>query len=134
MGTPQFKVGDKVRRKAKHQNGYWKWGDKAFKINGMSAGWLYLDGAGNNWDALNFDLVEPEANPTPARSDGSSTDYYKLPPGAADLLDLIEYKKMSFALGNIFKACYRLGEKEGVDLKYDLNKIIFFAERMKANL
>jgi len=67
-------------------------------------------------------------------SDGSSTDYYRLPPGAIDLLDLIEHKKMSFALGNIFKACYRLGEKSGVDLTYDLNKIIFFAERMKAGL
>lgn len=41
---------------------------------------------------------------------------------------------MDFAIGNIFKACYRLGEKEGTDLLYDLNKIIFFAERKKALL
>jgi len=68
------------------------------------------------------------------KSDGGSTDYYKIPAGATDLIDLIEHKKMGFSLGNIFKACYRLGEKEGNDLLYDLNKIIFFAERMKAEV
>lgn len=77
------------------------------------------------------DVMEMEKK---VKSDGSSTDYYKLPPGATDLLDLIEHKEMDFAIGNIFKACYRLGEKEGTDLIYDLNKIIFFAERKKALL
>ena len=37
---------------------------------------------------------------------------------------------MSFARGNIFKAVYRLGEKNGIDDEYDLNKIIYYAERM----
>jgi len=64
------------------------------------------------------------------KSDGGSTSYYQLPEGATELNDLIEHKKMSFALGNCFKACYRLGEKEGADLLYDLNKIVFFANRM----
>lgn len=68
------------------------------------------------------------------KSDGGSTDYYKIPPGAVELNDLIEHKNMSFALGNIFKACYRLGEKEDVDAMYDINKIIYFAERLKAQL
>ena len=76
-----------------------------------------------------FPSVQPKV-----KSDGGSTDYYKLPSGATDLIDLIEHKKMSFSLGNIFKACYRLGEKEGNDLLYDLNKIIFFAERMKKEI
>lgn len=62
-------------------------------------------------------------------SDGSSTDYYKIPEGSVDLIDLIEFKNMNFAVGNIFKACYRLGQKEGNDDAYDLRKIIFFAER-----
>ena len=62
-------------------------------------------------------------------SDGSSTDYYKIPSWATDLIDLIEHKKMNFAIGNIFKACYRLGEKDGIDRAYDLRKIIFFAQR-----
>lgn len=65
-------------------------------------------------------------------SDGGSTDYYRLPAGATELNDLIEHKGMSFALGNIFKACYRFGEKDAASRMYDLNKIIYFAERLKA--
>jgi len=62
-------------------------------------------------------------------SDGGSTLYYELPPGATELNDLIEHKNMSFAVGNIFKAAYRLGQKEGAEEEYDLRKIIYFAER-----
>jgi len=58
---------------------------------------------------------------------GGSTDYYKIPPGAKDLQDLIEFKSMNFARGNIFKAIYRMQDKGS--LEYDLNKIIWFAER-----
>lgn len=68
----------------------------------------------------------------PAQSsdnNGGSTDYYKLPINAKDLQDLIEYKDMDFALGNIFKACYRLGECSHSEAIRDLNKIIWFAER-----
>lgn len=61
-------------------------------------------------------------------SDGGSTDYYKLPPHATELKHLISHKSMSFARGNIFKACYRLGEKQGVNLEYDLQKIKFFID------
>ena len=64
-------------------------------------------------------------------SDGGSTEYYDLPEGAKTLNDLIEYKEMSFARGNIFKAAYRLGEKDVADELYDLNKIIYFANRLK---
>jgi len=60
------------------------------------------------------------------KSDGGSTSYYELPEGASELNDLIEHKGMSFALGNIFKACYRFGEKDAASQLYDLNKIIFF--------
>jgi len=63
------------------------------------------------------------------KSDGGSTDYYRLPEGATELLDLIDHKQMSFGIANIFKACYRFGEKEQTDRAYDLRKIIFFAER-----
>lgn len=63
------------------------------------------------------------------KSDGGSTDYYDIPEGVVDLQGLIEYKNMNFAVGNIFKACYRMGRKEGNDDSYDLRKIIFFAER-----
>lgn len=67
-------------------------------------------------------------------SDGLSTDYYKLPDYATELRHLISHKDMSFARGNIFKACYRLGEKDGVDALYDINKIIFFANELKEML
>ena len=76
-------------------------------------------------------VPRPQTKDGKIKSDGGSTDYYKIPAGATDLIDLIEHKKMPFSLGNIFKACYRLGEKKGVDAIYDLNKIIFFAERLK---
>lgn len=65
-------------------------------------------------------------------SEGGSTDYYRLPDGATELMDLIEHRRMSFALGNIFKACYRFGEKDTASRLYDINKIIYFAERLKA--
>lgn len=67
-------------------------------------------------------------------SDGWSTDYYKIPEGAKELGDLIDHKDMNFNVGNIFKASYRLGEKEGTDAMYDLNKIIWFATREKQKL
>lgn len=60
---------------------------------------------------------------------GGSTDYYKLPHNATDLQDLIEHKDMSFARGNVFKACYRLGENK-VDPLRDLYKIQWFVDRM----
>lgn len=63
-------------------------------------------------------------------SDGKATVYYDFPEGASTLNDIIEFKNMSFARGNIFKAAYRLGEKNGIDDIYDLNKIIYYAERM----
>jgi len=61
-------------------------------------------------------------------SDGGSTGYYALPKHADELRHLISAKAMSKARGDIFKACYRLGEKEGVDVGYDLNKMKFFIE------
>lgn len=62
-------------------------------------------------------------------SNGWSTDYYKIPEGAQELQDLIEHKDMNFAVANIFKASYRLGDKLGTSAEYDLNKIIWFAQR-----
>lgn len=79
-------------------------------------------------------IVHPPA-PTEARtkiaSTGGSSSYYFLPKGATELNDLIEFKEMSFARGNIFKALYRLGEKEGIDIEYDLNKIELFLGRLR---
>lgn len=66
------------------------------------------------------------------KNNGGSTDYYKLPAGATELNDLIEAKNMPFWRGNIFKAAYRLGEKDVATEEYDLNKIIYFANRRLA--
>jgi len=65
------------------------------------------------------------------KSDGGSTDYYRLPEHATELRHLISHKNMSKSRGDIFKACYRLGEKDGSDVMYDLNKIEFFIKDLK---
>lgn len=65
---------------------------------------------------------------------GWRSDYYDLPDGADGLQDLIEFKNMNFARANIFKAAYRLGEKQGTTELYDIDKILWYAQREKARL
>jgi hypothetical protein len=65
---------------------------------------------------------------TKVKSDGGATSYYELPPHATELRHLISHKNMSKSRGDIFKACYRLNEKDGGDIMYDLNKIKFFID------
>jgi hypothetical protein len=65
---------------------------------------------------------------------GSTPSQYGLPEGAKDLQDLIEYRGMNFALGNIFKACYRQGVCKHSDRMRDFRKIIWFANRELARL
>lgn len=72
--------------------------------------------------------------PSSGKSSGGSTAYYNIPANAKDLQDLIELKKMNFSRANIFKAAYRLGEKDNTSDRYDLNKIIWFAQRMLGEL
>ena len=48
---------------------------------------------------------------TKVASDGLSTSYFRLPGHATELRHLISQKSMSKSRGDIFKACYRLGEK-----------------------
>jgi hypothetical protein len=62
-------------------------------------------------------------------SNGWTTEYYELPDGAKEMQDLIEHRDMNFAMGNVFKACYRYGHKENTSQEYDLNKIIWYATR-----
>jgi hypothetical protein len=64
-------------------------------------------------------------------SDGLSTSYYTIPEHATELRHLISHKSMSKSRGDIFKACYRLGEKDGTDVLYDLNKMEFFIKDLK---
>lgn len=70
---------------------------------------------------------------TKVASDGGPSSYYDFPESST-LNDLIEFKEMGFAQGNIFKAAFRLGHKEGISLDYDLNKIEYYVDRMRKQL
>lgn len=63
-----------------------------------------------------------------SEASGGHNEYYDLPEHATELRHLISYKAMSKSRGDIFKACYRLGEKHGVAVEYDLQKMKFFIE------
>lgn len=67
-------------------------------------------------------------------SDGGPSEYYDFPEGATTLNDLIEFRRMDFAQGNIFKAAFRMGCKDGISLEYDLRKIIYYAQRKLAQI
>lgn len=62
-------------------------------------------------------------------SDGSTANYYKLPEGAKELQDLISYRNMNAQVGEMFRACYRLGQVSHSPRVRDLKKIIFYAEQ-----
>lgn len=132
MDTRKYKTGEKV---CVNKNvGEAKAGTILTVGGSSSRGWWFEE-TGYWLPESDLDPVN-EAPPTADKvvSDGSSTDYYKLPENPEDLLDLIEHKRMSFGVGNIFKACYRLGEKSGTDAAYDLRKMIFFATRELSRL
>lgn len=60
---------------------------------------------------------------------GSTPSQYGLPESATDLQDLIEYREMNFAQGNIFKAQYRRGTCSHSDELRDARKTLWFAQR-----
>lgn len=75
---------------------------------------------------------------------GGSSDYYKIriehptsggDPYDAECNDIIEALGMSFGLGNIFKAAWRMAAliqgrgKPNATRKYDAEKIVFFGQR-----
>jgi hypothetical protein len=61
-------------------------------------------------------------------SDGSSADYYKLPARATQLQDLISHRNMNAQIGEIFRACYRMGMVSHSPEIRDVRKIIFYAQ------
>ena len=76
----------------------------------------------------------PPTETTKEVSDGSSSNYFKLPDHATELRHAISHKNMSFSRGNLFKACYRLGDKDGTSVLYDLNKMEFFLKDLREML
>lgn len=60
---------------------------------------------------------------------GGSTSYYDLPPNPTTLQDLIEYRNMNGSIKDIFKACYRLGQKDGMTDIDDVTKMAYYSLR-----
>lgn len=61
-------------------------------------------------------------------SDGSTASYYELPEGATELQHLISYRNMNAQIGEIFRACYRMGLVSHSPNIRDVKKIIFYAQ------
>ena len=61
-------------------------------------------------------------------SDGSTASYYELPADAQELQDLISHKNMNAQIGEIFRACYRMGEASHSDELRDAKKIRFYID------
>lgn len=62
-------------------------------------------------------------------TNGGSSSYYELPKEATQLQDLIEHRNMNGNIKDIFKACYRMGCKEGTTDIYDCRKMVYYSLR-----
>lgn len=84
----------------------------------------------NARDTVRYDsvLTPPAMLVSGQVSDGSTASYYELPAGAAELQDLISYKNMNAQIGEIFRACYRMGEASHSDELRDAKKIRFYID------
>lgn len=81
----------------------------------------------SDWDDIFIQVKDPADIVKP--SGGGNRNHYDLPEGAEQLQDLIEYRNMNGSVKDIFKACYRLGLKEGTSDIYDVEKIVFYSLR-----
>ena len=72
----------------------------------------------------------------PSDNNGGSTDYYKLDKTWKDLQDVIEARELNYAQANILKVAFTFntGRHSGTDELRDINKVIWFAERIKKQL
>ena len=71
---------------------------------------------------------------TKVTSDGSTASYYELPNGASELQHLISHRNMNAQIGEIFRACYRMGLVSHSDELRDAKKILFYAKAEVARL
>lgn len=62
------------------------------------------------------------------QSNGSTASYYQLPANAKELQDLISHRNMNSQIGEIFRACYRMGRAAHSDELRDARKILFYAQ------
>ena len=61
-------------------------------------------------------------------SNGSTADYYVLPPRAKQVQDLISYCDMNAQMGEIFRSCYRYGRASHSSKLRDAKKIKFYID------
>lgn len=133
METNKFEVGDHVKCvDSRGTDGSLCWGG-VYTVSSFDQTFVRIvqDERGHRdfgWHYYRF--VKADQSLTKGISDGGKSSYYQLPEHAKELRHLISERNMSFARGNLFKACYRLGEKNGVDVSYDLNKMKFFIDDM----
>lgn len=66
--------------------------------------------------------------PSREASNGSTASYYTLPSDATELQDLISDRNMNAQIGEIFRACYRMGRAAHSDTLRDARKILFYAK------
>lgn len=90
----------------------------------------YVDGRPVKKIKLKADNAQPAPiiQTLAGRSDGSTASYYELPAGAKELQDLISHKNMNAQIGEIFRACYRMGEASHSDELRDVKKIKFYID------
>jgi hypothetical protein len=67
-------------------------------------------------------------------SDGSSADYYKLPPESTQLQDLISARDMNGQMAEIFRAVYRYGQVAHSPKLRDAKKILYYIQAEIARL
>lgn len=68
-----------------------------------------------------------KSSPTLDQNDGVKGTYYDWSEGSSCVQDEINADDMGYNQGNIFKAAKRWGKKSRDSLRYDLEKIIYFA-------
>jgi hypothetical protein len=85
------------------------------------------------WDSA-FDELYNQIECKKEKSDGSSANYYKLPPDANELQDLISAKNMNAQVGEIFRECYRYGQASHSDELRGIKKILFYANAELARI
>jgi len=75
------------------------------------------------------DKIRAIRNTKNKHTGGDGNKWYDLPEGANQLQDLIEHKNMNGNIKDVFKACYRVGKKDGTEEVYDVEKMAYYSLR-----
>ena len=137
--TSSFKVGDRVRFDC---SGFEVDYGTIVERHTENSWWIDWESDGDRCHCEEkyltlVDVEQPEEASSKTKSDGGSSDYYKLEinGNSIEVEDVI-YAMVGgdFALGNALKALRRMyldskGQgKEGIDMRYDANKIKYFVD------